>query len=174
MPSEAMNLYKHIILHILHRASVPLTQGVVLDVITTLGYTDYISAQSALGDLIESGLVEEKNTYHRSYIALTETGEETHRLFEDEVSPDIRREVDEYLEKNHVKTLDETSLVSDYQSTKDGMYSATCSLRDGSHVLYEITLEVSSEEDAIRICNTWEKNADVLYTQALKQLLGGA
>ncbi|MEE3467602.1 MAG: DUF4364 family protein [Eubacterium sp.] len=171
MSSEPVNLYKLIILHILHRASLSLTQGVVLDVITTLGYTDYIQAQSSLGELIENGMVEEKNTYHRSYITLTETGEKTRLLFEDRLSPDIRREVDEFLKKNHVKTQDETSLVSDYHLTKDGMYLATCSLRDGTHTLYEITLEVSSEEDAIKVCNSWEKNSEMLYSQALKQLL---
>lgn len=171
MAGEPVNIYKQIILHILHRASATLTQGVVLDVITTLNYTDYIHAQSALGDLIESGLVTEKNTYHRSYITLTELGEQTRRAFEDDLSQDIRREVDEYLKKNHVETLDETSLVSDYKMTKDGMYIATCSIRDGAHVLYEMSLEVSSEEDAIRICNSWESKSDELYSQALKSLL---
>ena len=171
MSTEPMSLYKLIILHILHRASLSLTQGVVLDVITTLGYTDYIQAQSSLGELIEAEMVEEKNTYHRSYITLTETGEKTRLLFEDRISPDIRREIDEYLKENHVETLDETSLVSDYRLTKDGMYIATCSLRDGSHILYEITLEVSSEEEAVRVCNSWEKNSETLYAQALKTLL---
>ncbi len=171
MSSEPLNLYKLIILYILHRASLSLTQGVVLDVITTLGYTDYIQAQSSLGELIESGMVEEKNTYHRSYITLTETGDKTRLFFENRLSPDIRREIDEYLKNNHVKTLDETTLVSDYHLTNDGMYLATCSLRDGTHVLYEITLEVSSEEDAIRVCNSWEENSEVLYSQALKTLL---
>ena len=171
MTDESVNIYKQIILHILHRASVSLTQGIVLDVITTLNYTDYIHAQSALGDLIESGLVTENNTYHRSYITLTETGEQTRLAFEDNLSQDIRKEVDEYLKKNHVETLDETSLVSDYKMTKDGMYTATCSIRDGAHILYEINLEVSSEEDAIRICNSWEKHSEELYSQALKLLL---
>ena len=171
MSSEPINLYKLIILHILHRASQSLTQGVVLDVITTLGYTDYIQAQSSLGELIETNMVEENNTYHRSYISLTEIGEKTRLLFEDRLSPDIRKEVDEFLKNNHVKTLDETSLVSDYRLTKDGMYIATCSLRDGSHTLYEIALEVSSEEDAIRVCNSWEKKSEDLYSQTLKLLL---
>jgi predicted transcriptional regulator len=171
MTGEPVNIYKQIILHILHRASCALTQGTVLDVITALNYTDYIHAQSALGDLIESGLVTEKNTYRHSYVTLTETGEQTRLAFEDDLSQDIRREVDEYLKKNHVETLDETSLVSDYKMTKDGMYTATCSLRDGAHVLYEINLEVASEEDAIRICNSWESKSEELYSHALKSLL---
>ena len=171
MTSDPMNLYKQILLHILHKATLSLPQSVLLDVIVALGYTDYIQAQSALGDLVESGLVEEHTTYHRSYFILTESGEETRRLFEDHLSFDIRREVDEYLRTNHIETLDETALVSDYQSTKDGMYLATCTLRDGSHTLFEITLEISSEEEAIRICDNWEQQAETLFSDTLRSLL---
>ena len=173
MESELVNVYKQIILHALHRASLPLTQGIVIDIIISLGYTDYIHAQSALGALIESGLVEEKNTPHRSYLSLTELGEEVRHEFEDQLSPNIRREIDEYLKNNHVETLSEVALVSDYRLTKDGMYTATCSLRDGPLTLYELTLKVYTEEDAERICNSWEKCCEPLYSQALQLLLNG-
>lgn len=171
MESELVNVYKQIILHALHKASLPLTQGIVLDIIISLGYTDYIHAQSALGILIEGGLVEEKRTPQRSYLSLTELGETVNHEFEEDFSPNIRREIDEYLKNNHVETMSEVALVSDYRLTKDGMYTATCSLRDGSLTLYELTLKVYSEEDAKRICNSWEKNSEALYSQALRLLL---
>ena len=111
MTPNPINLYKQIIMHILHRVSLSLPQNVIIDAITDLGYTDYIQAQSAIGELVESGLAGEQNTYHRTYITLTESGEEARRLFENELSPDIRREIDEYLKNKHIKTLDETALL---------------------------------------------------------------
>lgn len=170
--NESINLYKQIILHILHRASLSLPQSVVLDVIVNLKYTDYINAQSALGELIESGLVNEETTYHRTYVSATETGEQIRSSFEDKLSPDIRREVDEYLKDHHIETLDETVLVSDYRSTKDNMYIVTCAIRDGSHTLFETSIEVATEADAIRICDSWNEHAEALYSDALKKLLG--
>ena len=159
------------IMHILHRVSLSLPQTVVLDVIMDLGYADYIRAQSALGELVEYGLVSEHNTYHRTYLTLTESGEETRRVFEKELSPDIRREIDEYLKKNHIETRDITALVSDYRKTPDGMYEATCAIRDGAHTLYQVTMEVSTERDAIRVCDAWESQSQALYSETLKTLL---
>ena len=51
------------------------------------------------------------------------------------------------------------------------MYTAACAIRDGSHTLYGITLEVSSEQDAIRICDAWENGAEALYAHTLKTLM---
>lgn len=171
MPNDPLNLYKEILLYILRRSSLSLPQSIALDVITALGYTDYIQAQSALGELIDAGLVNETVTYHRTYLSLTKTGEETCLAFEEQLSPDIRREIDEYFRENHVESRDETALVSDYRLTKDGMYATTCAIRDGSHTVYELTLEVSSEEEAIRICNAWEKYSEDVYAFSLKTLL---
>ncbi|MBR6230285.1 MAG: DUF4364 family protein [Eubacterium sp.] len=171
MTSAPVDLNKQIILHILHRASLSLPQSILLDIITDLGYADYIQAQSALGELVESELVEESATYHRTYVTLTETGEEACLLFENSLSSDIRREINEYLRTNHIETLDETALVSDYRLTGTGTYRADCKLRDGSHTLYEISLEVASEKDAIRICDAWETQAQTLYAEALRTLL---
>ena len=138
--NRSINLYKQMILHILHRASLSLPQSVVLDVIVNLKYTDYINAQSALGELIESGLVSETTTYHRTYVALTETGEQTRKSFEDQLSSDIRREIDDFLKEHHVETMDETVLISDYKKTKDNMYMVSAAIRDGSHTLFESSI----------------------------------
>ena len=170
MPDNPVNLYKQIILHILHRSSLSLAQSVILDIITALGYTDYIQAQSALGDLVESGLVAESNTYHRTYLELTDLGEETRKAFEDQLSINIRKEIDAYLKDNHIETLNETSLVSDYRLTKDGSYIVDCSIRDGSRTVYELSVEVADENDAIRICDEWETKSEAMYAKTLQIL----
>ena len=171
MPDNPVNLYKQIILHILHKTTVSLPQSVVLDIIIKLEYTDYIQAQSALGELIESGLVSETTTYHRSYLTLTKLGDETRKAFETQLSIDIRRELDEYLKKNHIETLDETSLISDYHLTKDGTCIVNCSIRDGSRTIYDLSLEVADENTAIRICDEWKSKSEVMYSKTLQTLL---
>ena len=171
MPDNPVNLYKQIILHILHKTSLSLPQSVVLDVIIKLGYTDYIQAQSALGELVESGLVSESTTYHRTYLTLTELGDETRKAFETQLSIDIRREVDDYLKENHIETLDETSLVSDYHLANDGACIVNCSIRDGSRTIYELSLEVADENEAIRICDEWETKSETIYAKTLQILL---
>ncbi|MCR4605143.1 MAG: DUF4364 family protein [Eubacterium sp.] len=172
MSSPSINLYKQIILYILHRSRVSLAQHLVIDTIVNLGYTDYINAQSALGELIVSELVVELDTYHRTYISLSESGEEALGLFIDQLSPDIRREIDDYLKNNHVETLDESVLISDYKLDADGNYTVTCSIRDRESVIFSVSISVYSEDDAMRVCDAWKTQSEPLYGEALRRLLG--
>ena len=64
-----------------------------------------------------------------------------------------------------------TSLVSDYNPTDHGTYLASCSLKDGKHMMFRLEIDVPKEEDAIRVCENWEKQSETLYQLALKNLL---
>ena len=63
------------------------------------------------------------------------------------------------------------SLVSDYHATNDGTYLATCTLRDGNHVLMQLSLDVATETDAIKVCENWQSKSDILYQTAMQNLL---
>ena len=167
-----INLYKQIILYILHRSRVSLAQSIVIDVIVNLGYTDYINAQSALGELVMSEFVTELDTYHRTYVSLSDSGEKAIGLFIDQLSPDIRREIDEYLKDNHIETLDESVLISDYKLDTDGNYTVTCSIRDRETIIFSVSISVYSENDAIKVCDAWKSQSEPLYGEALRRLLG--
>ena len=171
MSSASANLYKQIVLYILHKSRVSLAQNIVINVVVELGYTDYINTQSAIGELVRAGLIRELNTYHRSYISLTEDGGKTISAFIEHLSPDIRREIDDYLSKNHIETIDETALISDYTRTSTGNYTATCSIRDGKNTIFSVSLELPSEEDAIHVCNKWESESEEIYAETLRKLM---
>ena len=171
MASLSSGLYKQIVLYILHRSKISLAQNTIIDVIVNLGYTDYINAQSAIGDLIRADLVRDLDTYHRSYISLTSSGEETLNEFIDQLSSDIRREIDEYLKENNIETINESVLISDYKLSSSGNYIATCSVREGQDILFSVSLSVPSEDDAIHVCDKWESMSDEIYADTLRKLM---
>lgn len=168
MANESITIYKLIILYFLKKTSIPLPQTVISDYIVSHGYTNYFTLQNALGELLNADFIAEDETYHLSYYTLTEAGSETLALFGSQLSAEICSEIDAYLAEHKIEIINETSLVSDYNPTDHGTYLASCSLKDGKHMMFRLEIDVPKEEDAIRVCENWEKQSETLYQLALK------
>ena len=121
MPNGSITIYKLIILYTLSKVDSPLPPGVISDYITDRGYTNYFNLQNAFGELLEADLIKEDSTYHLTYYTLTEAGAETLELFGAPLSREIRDEINHYLEEHKFEIIDDTSLVSDYHATNDGL-----------------------------------------------------
>lgn len=171
MPNESVNIYKLIVLYMLGRVRAPLPQEIISGFLIGHGYTNYFTTLSAFGDLVQGDLIREDATYHQSYYMLTEAGKETLESFGSLLAVDIKDEIDEYLKEKKFEIIEESSLVSDYQRTKEGTYLASCTLREGTHVLFHLELDVATETDAIHVCDNWKVQSEKLYQQAMVQLL---
>ena len=152
MPNGSITIYKLIILYTLSKVDSPLPPGVISDYITARGYTNYFNLQNAFGELLEADLIKEDSTYHLTYYTLTEAGAETLELFGAPLSREIRDEINHYLEEHKFEI-------------------ATCTLRDGNHVLMQLSLDVATETDAIKVCENWQSKSDILYQTAMQNLL---
>lgn len=169
---EAMTVYKLIILYTLNRTEAPLTFGLIADFITGHGYTNYFNIQNAFSELLDAGLTAcRSTTYNTSYYEITETGQETLELFYTDLSLEIRLEIDAYLEENHAAIINRTSVTSDYMHRENGDYIAHCSILENNEPIFELTLAVPSEKDAIKLCGNWRDGSSELYSAAIRTLL---
>lgn len=171
MAVESITFYKLIILYTLSKVDSPLPPGIITDYITSQGYTDYFTMQNAFGELLQTDLIEEDTTYHLSYYTITEAGKETLELFGAPLSTEMRNEIDEYLTSKKYEIINETSFISDYHRTEAGTYLATCTLREGTQVLFHVELDVTTEADAIKVCENWREGSEAIYQVAMQQLL---
>lgn len=171
MPNGSVTLYKLIILYTLSKVDAPLPPDIISDYIISHEYTNYFTFQNALGELLMAELIQEKATYHLRYYKLTESGRETLSLFGAPLSPDIRKEIDAYLEERKYQIIDEISLVSDYKRTHNGTYMATCVIQEKNHTLFRLELDVTTESDAIKVCENWKAQSETLYQTAIQKLL---
>lgn len=169
---EAVTVYKLIILYTLNQTSTPLTFGLISDFIIGRGYTNYFNVQNVFSELLDAGLITCcKTTYNTSYYSITEAGRETLELFCTSLSHEIRLEIDSYLKENHTLIIDRTSVTSDYMRRENGDYIAHCSLLENNEPIFELTLAVPSEKDAIKLCGNWRNGSSALYSQAIRTLL---
>ncbi len=168
---EALTIYKLIILYTLNKVESPLTLGLISDYIIDRGYTNYFNVQNAFAELVDAELITTSKTYNTSHYCITEEGRKTLELFQNQLSHEIRTEIEQYLRDNKQNIANRMNIVSDYTRTDNGEYLVTCSLIESGNILIETKLSVPSEEDAIKICDNWRENSNELYSLTIKTLL---
>lgn len=159
------------ILYILSKVSSSLPEQVISDYITEHGYTNYFNIQSTLGELLQSEMIQEDRTFHRTYYMLTDTGREALEYFGGQLPGKIRWEITHYLKEKQFEIINGSALISDYKQTAEGEFLATCTIREGTESLFTLSLSVPTEEDARKICGNWQEQSSELYQQALVHLL---
>ena len=112
--AETFTLYKLIVLYMLDRVDFPLTTSQISEFILDKGYTTYFRLQSALAELTDSGLLKIELTHNRTLYNLTEEGAATINYFRNKISPEIRQEIDNFINEKKYDLKEEVSVKSDY------------------------------------------------------------
>ena len=95
--TEALKLYKLIILYMLNKVDFPMTTSQITEFVLDEGYTTYFKLQQALAELIESGFIREEITHRRTFYHLTEEGLQTIHFFKNDIPPAIQEDIDTFL-----------------------------------------------------------------------------
>ena len=171
MESNAMTLYKLIILFILDQVDFSLTNAQISNLILEKEYTNYFTIQQAINELEGSELIKWDTVRNSSYLRITDAGHETLKFFNKEISDAIKEEIIAYLKDNKYELREEVSTVADYYEAKKGEYIAHCYVKEMDSKVIEISLSVPTEEDAIKICNHWRTKSQKIYAFAMKELM---
>ena len=162
MSSRYLTLYKMIVLYMLKRCEVPLSKSQIYDFILEKEYTTFLTLQEVFAELAFSELINEKTVGNRTYLEITEAGEETLGFFGNRINPSIKTQIDEYLKANSMKLRNEASILGDYQKTGDNEYTAHLIAKENGQNILDLKIPVPTEEIAQNIVNKWhEKNSEV-------------
>jgi len=173
MPNETLMLYKLIILYILDSVDYPLTNNRLTEFILERQYTNYFNVQQVLAQLVEDGYVSSEVSRNTTTYLITSAGGQTLSLFLNDLNPAIRKDIDNFLRDHSYALREEVAYPADYEKTKFGDYITQLQILERNQPIFELKLSVPNEEDAIRVCNEWEKNNADLYRYAVSKLLGG-
>lgn len=168
--SEPLTLYKLIVLYMLNRVDFPLTKAQIGDFILEREYTNFLTLQQAIGELIDAGFITAQSIRNRTQLSLTQDGRQTLDFFGNQISNSIKKEIDEYLKDKEIKLRNEISVLSDYYKSTSGEYEAHLVAKDKGIHLIDLTLSVPVEETAIAICDNWQKKNQEIYQYLITQL----
>ncbi len=171
METDAMTLYKLIILFILDKVDFSLTNAQLSNLILEKEYTNYFNIQTAISELETAGLIKGETIRNSSYFLITSEGRETLSFFNREISEAIKNEIVDYLKKNRYELREEVSTLSNYYEAKKGEFIAQCFVKEGDSKLIEINLNVPTEEEALSICKNWKNKSQEVYAYLMKTLM---
>lgn len=171
MQSDALTLYKLIILYILNKVDFPLTNAQLTDFILEKEYTNYFNIQQALNDLISSELITVSSVRHSSHYRITSSGKETLDFFNSKISDAIKTDIMEFLRKNRYSLREEVSNIADYYEEKKNEFIVRCQVKEQGSAIIDLSLIVPTEDVAASICNNWRSKSQEVYSYLMKTLM---
>ncbi len=155
----------------LDKVDFPLTTSQISEFALNKEYMTYFRLQQTLSELAETGLVLEETTHSRTFYHLTEEGKETVHFFKNEVSPEIRKDIDSFFKQKKYELKNEVSVRSDYRRTSKGEYLVSCQVIERDAPLVDLRLIVPDEKEAETIANNWQKKNQEVYAKIMADLL---
>lgn len=171
MQSDTFMLYKLMILYILSRVNFPLTNAQLTSFILEKEYTNYFNLQQVISDLLDDAFITMKTIRNSSLYRITDTGKETLLLFDNMISSGIKEDIEAYLRVNKYELQEEVSTPADFYQIKKGEFSTHLSVIERDTPIIDLTLVVTTEEEAERICNNWKEKSSDVYTYLMSSLL---
>ena len=164
-------LYKLIILYMLERVDFPLTNSHLTQFIIDEGYTNYFNVQQSLSELNDQELIRTSSIRNISQYAITDAGRETLSFFENKLSDAIKQDIEDFFSKNKIALRNEFSINADYIPELNGEFTVHCFIKERSTTLFSVTMNVLSEENAMKMCQNWRENSNDIYKYISKKLL---
>lgn len=169
--NESLTLYKLIVLYMLKNTSSPLTNAQISEFVLGHEYTDYITLQQAIAELIESNLIRVEEAKNGSFYHITDQGNETIRLFKEKISDAIIIDINNYIEANKLNIINTASVLTDYYKTTTVGYDVNLKLREKNQILMDLTLTVDTIGEAETICKNFKDNNQDIYKYLIKKLM---
>ena len=149
--TDALTLYKLIILYMLDKVDFPLTNSQLSEFILDKGYTDYFKLQQAISELQDAG-------------------RDTLTYFGKNISEAIRSEIDSFLADHKYKLRSENETLADYWKEHADLYIARCMIKEKGQPILDIQLAVPDKDQAVIICDNWRKKNSDIYAYLVKTL----
>ena len=169
--AEPFTIYKLTILYMLSKAGFPLSNTQISNFFLEQEYTDYFRVQEVIGDLVDANLIHAESTHSNTQYSLTSAGKETLGFFKDKLNDGIENDVQGFFEKNKLEFRQENSILADYYKTTHQKYAVRCQVRSDGNPLIDLTLCVTTKEQAEAICNNWKKKSEDVYAVLMDTLL---
>ncbi len=166
-----LSLNKLMVLFLIDKAGLPLSNTQISEFLLNSGYTDYFSLQEYITQMIEADLIKSSKITSHTLYDITPIGRETLSFFQNHIPESTKDDMILYLSENKYDIRSKFEVVADYIPEKNGDFTVNCIAREDNTNLIEINLKVSEKEEALKICDAWETSSHAIYKRLLHDLL---
>lgn len=163
---------KLVILYLVDRMGIPLSNSEICQFSLERNLMDYFSVQQYLSELVESGFLDQSKDNNDTRYTVTKEGQHVLTYFMKHISPYYKTQVSDYITENGKRIQMEFEVTANYFPELNDDYLVKCGVynSDGSNLM-EISLSVTTKEQARMICSNWKKNVSTLYGTILADLV---
>lgn len=154
----------------LDRVNFPLTKTQVGDFVLEKEYTNFLTLQQVISELIDAGLISADSIRNRTHLSITKDGQETLSFFENRINDAIKADINTFFKENELELRNEVSVLADYYKSTSGEFEAHLIAKDKNVNLVEITMSVPIEETAAAICDNWQRKNQEIYQYLIQEL----
>ncbi|MFV0313606.1 MAG: DUF4364 family protein [Anaerotignum sp.] len=171
-PIRQLAEHKLIILHLVKKMGISLSNSEICQFLLNKEYMDYFSVQQYLAELVEAGWLEKSNEHNNTRYTLNEEGEEVINYFQNHVNESVKEDIGIYVKENSKRIRAEYAVTANYFPEFNGDFLVKCGLCDDDGAqLMQISVCVVSKQQAQQICRNWRKNVTNLYGTFLTALV---
>lgn len=170
MAMDTNTLYKLIVLYMLDNLDFPLTNSQISEFILEKGYTDYFTLQQTIYDLESSELVMPQMVRNSTRYVITESGRETISMFTSKLPSAIKDDIHSFFQDKKYQLRKEIDLQADYYPVGNE-YFVQCVIKEKKSTLLELKMNVVTKEQAIYICDHWQKDSEEIYNYLIQKML---
>lgn len=164
--------HKLIILHLLQKMGIALSNSEICQFLLEKNYMDYFSIQQYLTELVDAGWLEKSWEQNNTRYTLTDEGDEIVNYFLNHISEHAKNEINTYVQENSKRIRAEYAVTANYFPEINDDFLVKCGLNDDDgNILMEISVSVVSKQQALAICRNWRKNVSHLYGTILTSLV---
>lgn len=171
MESDTFMLYKLMILYILSRVSFPLSNAQLTAFILEKEYTNYFNIQRVISELTDDAFITTKTIRNSTLYKITDSGTQTLLFFDNMISAGIKDDIEAYLAQNKYQLQEEVATRADFNQMKKGEFAAHLSVVERDTPIIDLTLTVTTEEEALLLCNNWKEKSSDIYAYLMSTLL---
>jgi len=167
---EKIAIYKLIILYMLDRAKNKIAVPQVSNFLIENGYVDFESLVSTLSEIQDNGFVQVDAEAGKSFLVITQEGEDTLRMFIDELPEGMRAQVDRFLQDNGRALRSERDVTAEYYRSTFGGFVAHLGVREMENPLIEVSISVPDEATAKKVTENWKSRSTEVYQAVVNAL----
>jgi len=149
----------------------PLTTAQISEFILEQGYTNYLTLQQSLAELIDSDLIHTQTIRNRTRLSNTKEGNETLQFFGNRISDAIKEDIAHYFAEQEINLRSQVNITADYYKSTSGEYEVHMVAKEKEVLLVDLTLSVPDEAMAESMCDKWEKQNQEIYQYLMTTLL---
>ena len=169
--SEEVIYHKLLILYILKKADMDLTNSQITQVVLDTEMMNYFSLQALLSELTDSKFITTYKESEKEFYSITINGVEALEYFDSRIPSCVAEKVDNYIKENRGNLLADTQVTHSFKKQSDNEFIVNLRVIENQSSLIDLNLNVSSEQQANLICNNWKRNASEMYGEIISLLI---